>query len=237
MTTHKFQYTGLNEDQLTKFNQLADLLVDQNRVHNLTTITAAEDIYARHFVDSLAALELLDELKPEQSEPPRLLDIGSGAGFPALPLAIALPDWDITSLEATGKKVRFQEHARNSLNLTNFTARQGRAEILAREDTYRENFDVVTARALAELRVLAELTIPFVRVGGHFLAWKGPDPAEEVDSARQAIQLLGGRVRKFYDYQLAQNRKFTIVVIKKVTMTPAEYPREFKNIKKSPLGE
>lgn len=241
------------QDQLAVF---AQLLLDENRTTNLTAIRDLDGIYFRHFEDSLVGLDLLkkEEINPHPSEntckkPLRLLDVGSGAGLPGLVLAIARPEWEIVSLEATGKKARFQRLVAKTLDLKNVFVVEGRAEEMAHHPEYREQFDWVTARAVAALPLLAELCVPFLRPGGHFLAWKGPRLEEELATTQGACLTLGGEISQQVPYQIPlpveENTPETpetgifpgqIVVIRKTTPTPDRFPRPTNAMRKRPLG-
>jgi len=231
--TKAFTYNGLSSQQCQRFQLFAQLIQQQSRIHNLTAITETEAIYIRHFADSLAALAILDVGARQKT----LIDIGSGAGLPGLALAIALPDWQITSLEATGKKLRFQQMVIDELRLTNARVIPGRAETLALDPAYRQAFDVVTARAIADMAILAELAIPLVKVKGKVLAWKGKSCAAELTAANNAIKTLGGRVGRKHNYTLDDKSQMVIIVLDKIAGTQKKYPREFKAIKSSPLGK
>lgn len=235
MSTDNFSYPGLTSEQCSQFDRFADILIEQNKIHNLTRIIDLADVHKRHFADSLAALPMLKEVENEADAPLSLIDIGSGAGLPGLALAIAMPDWQITSVEATGKKVKFQQLVIDELGLTNATAIHGRAEILTNKTAYREKFNIATARALAEMSMLTELALPFVKIGGSFLAWKGPSVNEELNNAQHAIKTLGGQINDSTTYELSEEHKFAIANIIKTHKTPPQYPREYKSIKNSPL--
>lgn len=236
MSAEKFRYSGLSDEQCAKFDVFADILIEANKVQNLTRISERGDIYLRHFADSMAAMGILKRIEEENGCERKLIDIGSGPGMPGLAIAIAMPEWKVTSVEATGKKVIFQQKVRDELGLDNFLAIQGRAEDLARDRVLRESFDVATARGLANMTVLCELTMGFVKVGGSFLAWKGPDIEDELDSAKKGIKKLGGKVKKVHPYELSDEHHFNIIEVGKLAEMSDEYPRVFNIIKRSPLG-
>jgi len=222
--------------QLLRFNAL---LVERNAVMNLTAITDEAAVARLHFLDSLA---LTDLLKTELSRDPhlRVIDIGSGAGFPGIPLAAALPEVQFTLLDATQKRVDFLSDVAEALQLQNVTPLCGRAEELcaANENTTvaRETFSVATARAVAKLSILAELCLPFVRLGGAFLAMKSADTDTELMEASEALEILGGKLEAVHDYTISgTDVPRRIIVIRKNTETPAQYPRRFARIQKSPL--
>ncbi len=200
-------------------------LLEKNQVMNLTAITDPAAVAQLHFLDSLALLDAA-ELAGK-----RVLDVGCGAGFPGVPLKIAEPSIRLTLLDSLAKRMNWLAEVLPGLGVE--------AEIVtARAEDYaaqrREQYDVVTSRAVARLNVLAELCLPFVRVGGQFLAMKGALAQEEVDEARRAIRQLGGKVRNIYEYPVA-GTTHRVVIIEKIAPTPRQYPRAFAKIKKSPL--
>ena len=219
---------GLPETAAAPMARYAQLLLETNQVMNLTAITDPTDVAALHFLDSAALLTLTD-LKGKT-----VADVGTGAGFPGLPLKIAEPSIDLTLLDAQGKRVRFLETVCAQLGLTGVACVHGRAEEFAADR--RESFDIVTSRAVAALPVLCELCLPLVKVGGCFLAMKSVDSDAELDSAKHALELLGGQVESLRDYQIpGTNVYHRLVIIKKFRKTPEKYPRAFAKIKKNPL--
>lgn len=237
MTDPACTFNALSQAQIDRFDLFASLLQEQNDKYNLTTLSTTDEIRTRHFHDSLAALDVIAAICPSKKHA-SLIDIGSGAGFPSLPLAIALPNLNVTSLEATAKKVSFQQLVIDQADIANANVFHGRAEDMAHDKDWRENFDFATARALAPFAILAELALPFVRNGGHFLAWKGPKCDIELAQAKTALETLGGRIVEQVRYTLETEtgkRELRIIVIKKTGKTPAKYPRRFKAIKNDPL--
>jgi len=221
------------------FQTLLEMLIEANKTVNLTRIETPEQIRLRHFLDSLAALNVLDAAAG-QTRGFSMIDVGSGAGFPALAIAIARPQWQVVSLEATDKKVQFQRKVCAALGLNNVRVLHGRAELCAHDPTLREQFDAVAARAVAGLDVLAELTLGFVRQGGLGVFWKGQQGQAEVDVAQAAAGQMGAAFTRLLDYRLPDESNsgaaMTLVVAEKVRKTPQDYPRSnFGVIKKRPL--
>jgi len=208
------------------------ILLRENAKHNLTAITAPEEIRQKHFADSLALLD--DEpcpLPPGSS----LLDVGSGGGFPGVPLKIARPDIALTLLEATGKKARFLALLAQELGIE-ATILHARAEEAAHDPAYREQYDVVTARAVAALPMLCELCLPFVKPGGVFVAYKGPreKAQEELRAAASAIKVLGARIEQVHSESTVYGGR-TRIILRKISQTPANYPRNHGAMTKKPL--
>lgn len=203
----------------------ARAMVKQNEVMNLTAITEDAQVAKLHLLDSLTVLCCAD---------PRgktLIDVGCGAGFPGVPLAIACPEANITLLDSLGKRVKWLEHILPQLGIHAECVTARAEEAVA---SRRESYDFATSRAVARLNLLAELCLPLVRPGGYFLAMKGQDAAEEVQEAERAIRTLGGKVERIAEYPV-EDAVHRVVVIKKVSNTPAKYPRQFAKIKKQPL--
>ena len=221
--------TECGDEQAGKLSLYLDLLLEENRKTNLTAITDKEKAVVLHAADSILASRFIPRGK--------LLDIGSGAGLPAVPLAVMREDVAVTALDATEKKTAFIARASRELGLGNLTVMTGRAEELGRDPRFREQFDSVTARAVARLDVLCELALPFVRVGGVFVALKGKDAGEELRLAQNAAAALGGSVS---DFAVPLNGGEPgivrhVVVVKKISPCPAEYPRRYSKIKSAPL--
>ena len=219
---------GLPETAAPAMARYGALLLETNQVMNLTAITDPADVAALHFLDSAALLTLTDF--KEKS----VADVGTGAGFPGLPLKIAEPSIRLTLLDAQGKRVRFLETVCAELGLADVECVHGRAEGFAADR--RESFDLVTSRAVAALPVLAELCLPLVKVGGAFLAMKSVDSEAELAEAKRALETLGGRVEALRDYGIpGTDVRHRLVIIKKIRKTPEKYPRIFAKIKKNPL--
>lgn len=223
----------LNQDQVDRFEAFYRHLAEWNTRINLTAITGLEQVRVLHFLDSLSAALVLPR---DRLHSWRLIDVGAGGGFPGVPLAIAFPELKVTLLEATGKKVAFLDDLARALNLDNVTTLQGRAEELALQGEYREQFDLAVARAVANMQTLVEYTLPFVRVNGLVVAWKGAEAGEEAEGATGAIQLLGGKLDRLVPVSLpgVEGPRY-LVVIEKVAPTPAGFPRRVGVPSKRPL--
>jgi 16S rRNA (guanine527-N7)-methyltransferase len=226
----------LTPEQQAAFQLYYEELVAWNEKFNLTAITEYEPVQIRHFLDSLSCL-LAEEARQALKRPEaRVIDVGSGAGFPGIPLKLVCSGIRLTLLEATGKKVTFLEHIVAQLGLSTVTALQARAEELAHDPDHREKYDLALARAVADLPVVIEYTLPFCRVGGWVLAQKGETGAAEAWTAQRAIALLGGELRRVVPVELPglpEDR--SLVVIEKVGSTPAAYPRRPGIPSKRPL--
>ncbi len=212
----------LTPAQLAAFETYLRELLDWNQRMNLTSITEPQEVVTKHFLDSLSVGLALRDMPPTVA----LIDVGSGAGFPGLPLKIAWPQLRLTLLEATGKKAGFLEYVVNLLKLTNTTVLTARAEEAGRLPAHRERYDVAVARALAALPVLAEYTLPLVKVGGRVIAQKGQNPADELKQAANALGILGGRARPIQPVTVTGlDSERHLVVLQKIKPTPPQYPR------------
>ena len=216
----------LSDAQIAAFSRYCDLLIEKNAVMNLTAITAPAEIARLHFLDSLALLRLADFREK------RVLDVGCGAGFPGVPLLLGEPSVRLSLLDSTAKRMQWlSDELLPALGLP-AECLTGRAEELI--EGRREAFDLCVSRAVARLNVLCELCLPYVRVGGSFLAMKGPAAADELAEAEKAIRILGGRLREIAEYPLG-DAVHRVVVIDKTRPTPAKYPRRYAKIKQQPL--
>ena len=224
---------NLDGEQAERFQTYYDELTVWNATVNLTAVSGWEEVQTRHFLDSLAASKALPETVLDGSD--GLLDVGSGAGFPGLPLKIAYPRIDLTLLEATAKKTAFLRHVVDKLGLEGVDVVTGRAEEEARRPEMRERFGAVVSRAVARLDVLAELCLPFCVVGGVMVAQKGPQVEEELRQARNAIDILGGRAKDRGMLVTPPAGIGTLVVIEKQRQTPTHYPRRPGIPSKRPL--
>ena len=203
-------------------------LLETNKVMNLTAITEPEDVARLHLLDCAALLNITD------FRGKRVVDVGTGAGFPGMPLRILEPDFDLTLLDSLGKRITFLQRVCDEMGLQRVTCVHARAEEFAAK--HREQYDIATSRAVAALNVLCELTLPLVKVGGRFLAMKAVDSDEEIRGAKSAIAQLGGTVEDIRDYTIpGTDITHRVVVIGKVKPTPAAFPRAFAKIKKAPL--
>lgn len=222
----------LTPDQVEAFELYYRQLVVWNERANLTAITDYEEVQIRHFLDSLSCLQVLTDLSPEA----RCIDIGAGAGFPGLPLKIIRTQLRLTLLESTGKKVSFLEHMVRKLGLQGVELIKGRAEELGRRPDRRESYDVALARAVAQLPVLLEYALPLLKLGGVFVAQKGMEIEDEVEDARSAMEILGGRIKEVKAVQLPGiEAPRHLVVVEKVAPTPQKYPRRVGLPGKRPL--
>lgn len=219
----------LEEAQLDQFDRYAELLVEWNEKINLTAITQPDDICIKHFIDSLL---LADAVKIAKNA--SVIDVGTGAGFPSVPCKIYRSDLDLTLLDSLNKRIVFLENLSEALGV-NTACIHSRAEDAGKLPEMREQFDLATARAVAHLRELSEYCLPFVKVGGYFAALKGYEIEEELEEAKKAIHILGGKIQEVKKYELPGENKRGIVVIKKISQTPTKYPRIAAKMKKNPI--
>ena len=219
---------GLPAEGVPSLLRYGELLVETNKVMNLTAITDPEEIASLHFLDS-AALLTLEDFRNKS-----VVDVGTGAGFPGLPLRILEPTIRLTLLDSLGKRIQFLNRVCQELELTDVACVHGRAEEFAAE--HRESFDLAVSRAVAALPVLCELCLPLVRPSGKFLAMKSVDSDQELEAAKHAIETLGGAVSGVRDYEIPGTEvRHRLILVEKVKKTPEKYPRMFAKIKKNPL--
>lgn len=210
--------------------QYGAMLLEKNQVMNLTAITEPDKVAQLHMLDCAALLNCAN------FEDKTLIDVGTGAGFPGLPLKILVPSLQVTLLDSLNKRVDWLHEVAQSLSLSSLSAIHARAEEQALVKGYRDAFDFATARAVAELRLLCELCLPYVKVGGYFLAMKSTDSQQELDDAQHCIKLLGGRVEEIVDYTIPQTEiVHRVIKIRKVAPTLKGYPRRWAKIQKQPL--
>lgn len=217
------------QDTADKFVGYMDGILEWNEKINLTAIKDRDEFVVKHLVDSILCAGF-----PEYQNSESIIDIGTGAGFPGVPLAIISPDKDFVLADSLNKRLKVINDLTDGLGIYNVETVHGRAEELARNKNFRENFDLCVSRAVANMAVLAEYCLPFIRMGGHLLAYKGPDVNEELKSAEKAIKTLGGKVLRIETTPL-QGYEHNIVVIEKMKKTPAKYPRKAGTPVKEPI--
>lgn len=219
----------LSETQISQFEKYYELLIDWNNKINLTRITEPEEVAIKHFADSLTLLNHYDI-----SENAKVIDVGTGAGFPGIPLKIARPDIQLTLLDSLNKRLVFLDEVCQAMGIDAEIV-HARAEDGGRNPEHREMYDVAVSRAVARLNVLSEYCIPYVKLKGAFVAMKGPEMTEEIQEAEKAVSLLGGKIVKAEEFTIPDNSNRTIVVIEKQRFTINKYPRQGVKIKNKPL--
>ena len=225
------QNINLTDQQKTQFERYFQLLVEWNQKINLTAITEKEEVYLKHFYDSIAPI--LQGLIENQEI--KLLDIGAGAGFPSLPMKILYPQLDVTIIDSLNKRINFLQLLAEELDLEGVHFYHGRAEDFAQDKHFRAQFDIVTARAVARMQVLSELTIPYLKVGGKLLALKASNAPEELTEAKNALNLLFSKVEDNISYTLPNGDPRYITIVEKKKETPNKYPRKAGMPNKRPL--
>lgn len=225
------QNINLTDQQKLQFERYFELLVEWNEKINLTAITEKEEVYLKHFYDSIAPI--LQGLIENQEI--KLLDIGAGAGFPSLPMKILYPQLDVTIIDSLNKRINFLQLLSEELDLEGVHFYHGRAEDFAQDKNFRGQFDIVTARAVARLQVLSELTIPYLKVGGKLLALKASNAPEELTEAQNALNLLFSKVEDNLSYTLPNGDPRYITIVEKKKETPNKYPRKAGMPNKRPL--
>lgn len=221
----------LSPSQLEQFDLYYKLLVEWNEKMNLTAITDEEEVYLKHFYDSLSAAFYFDF-----SGSPSICDVGAGAGFPSIPLKIAFPDIQVTIVDSLNKRITFLNHLASELQLNNVHFYHDRAETFGKLPEHREQYDVTMARAVARMSVLSELCLPLVKVGGVFLAMKAANAKDELKNSHKALTVLGGRLREDHSFLLPiEESERSIMVIDKTKATPKKYPRKPGTPNKSPI--
>lgn len=221
----------VNDVQLEQFSKYRELILEYNKVMDITNITEYEEMYIKHFIDSI----YIDKTELE-IDGKSIIDVGTGGGFPGIPLKFMYPTTSIALMDSLNKRIKFLQAVIDTLNLDDIEALHARAEELARDKHYREKFDIAVSRAVAELRTLTEYCLGFVRVGGYFIAMKGPNFQEELDNSLNAIKELGGNVEKTITYSLPdESGERSIILIKKIKPTPSKYPRGQGKPRSKPL--
>lgn len=219
---------SVSDAQIAQLEDFTARMLDTNKVMNLTRITDPKEIAEKHLLDCASLLQAADFSKKS------VVDVGCGAGFPGMPLHILCPSCELTLLDSLGKRIRFLQGCIDAMNLSNIEAVHARAEAFAAK--HREQYDFAVSRAVAQLNVLAELSLPLVKQGGAFIAMKSKDTDEELERAKKAIRLLGGEIEKIIDYTIPHTEiTHRLVVIRKKNHTPKQYPRPFRKISASPL--
>lgn len=221
----------ISPEQIESFDKYRNLIIEWNKKFNITAITEEEEMNLKHFYDCI----LLNELEIVKNAK-SLIDVGTGGGFPGIPLKILNSKPSYVLMDALSKRIKFLEFVKEDLKLENLKLLHARAEELARKKSYRDSFDLSVSRAVASLNILTELCLPFVKVGGYFISMKGSQASEEFDQAKEAIEKLGGKLYKKIDYSLSENdHERSLIIIKKIKATPDKYPRIFGKIKSNPL--
>lgn len=217
------------DTQLEQFRMYYEMLVEKNKVMNLTGITEWNEVLEKHFLDSISLIRVID-LDQELT----VMDMGTGAGFPGIPLKIVFPKLKVTLADSLNKRVLFLQEVIDSLKLEGIEAIHGRAEDLARDKKYREQYDLAVSRAVANLSTLSEYCLPFVKIGGKFISYKSGEIEEEVSSSKSAVFLLGGKIINSVKFELGESGR-SFIVIDKVNGTPKSYPRKAGTPSKKPL--
>ena len=219
----------LTEKQIEQFLTYYEMLIEKNKVMNLTAITEYDEVIEKHFLDSISLCQVYD-----LSKPVKILDMGTGAGFPGVPLKIAFPEVEITLADSLNKRIKFLDEVVEELGLEKVTTVHARAEELARNKEHRESYDLVVSRAVANLSTLGEYCIPFVKMGGNFISYKSGEVDEEVNAAGKAIKILGGEMKDVYKFDLSDQKR-SFIIIEKIKTTPKTYPRKAGTPSKEPL--
>ena len=219
----------LSDEQLEQFLTYYEMLIEKNKVMNLTAITDFDEVLEKHFEDSLSLIQAVD-LEKSQA----VIDLGTGAGFPGIPLKIAFPNLQITLADSLNKRILFLDDVIRELGLTGIDTVHGRAEDIAKNSDYREKFDLCVSRAVANLSTLSEYCLPFVKIGGKFISYKAGECDEEVSASKSSIFLLGGKISDIKKFELGESGR-AFVIIDKVSGTPKKYPRKAGTPSKDPL--
>lgn len=224
-------HIALSEKQMEQFLQYYEMLIEKNKVMNLTAITEFDEVVEKHFLDSVSLTQQMD-----LHQPLKVLDLGTGAGFPGIPLKIVFPELEITLMDSLNKRVLFLQDVISSLQLQNIEAVHGRAEEAARNKKYRESFDLCVSRAVANISTLSEYCLPFVKIGGSFISYKSSTIEDELKDGKKGIAILGGKVKDVYKFTLSDSKlQRSFVIIEKEKKTPKAYPRKAGTPSKDPL--
>lgn len=224
-------HINLNNTQIEQYVTYYEMMVEKNKVMNLTAITEFDEVIDKHFIDSLSIVKCIDVHNVQS-----VIDVGTGAGFPGIPLKIAFPHLKLTLLDSLNKRVNFLNDVVHALGMNDVVTCHGRAEDYGRRKEFREQYDLCTSRAVANLSTLSEYCIPFVNIGGQFISYKSGNVDNELNASRHAIQLLGGELRDICNYQLpGTDFSRTLITVKKVKPTAKKYPRKAGTPSKEPL--
>lgn len=223
----------LTDEQIEQFLQYYEMLVEKNKVMNLTGITEYEEVIQKHFLDSLSLIRVIPDIASQKLT---VIDLGTGAGFPGIPLKIAFPELEITLMDSLNKRILFLQEVIDALGLKKVSAVHGRAEEMASNATHRQQYDLCVSRAVSNLAVLTEYCLPFVKKGGLFVSYKSADSDAEIQEGKKAISILGGKLTSIDKFQLPDSDlRRALVCIKKVKDTPKKYPRKAGTPAKLPL--
>ncbi|SHO54264.1 16S rRNA (guanine(527)-N(7))-methyltransferase RsmG [Anaerocolumna xylanovorans] len=225
------QSIAISKEQAVQLVQYYEMMIEKNKVMNLTAITDFEEVVTKHFIDSLSIVNIYDIDRPLS-----VIDVGTGAGFPGIPLKIVFPRLKITLMDSLNKRLNFLDEVISELNLKDIGTVHGRAEDLGRNNLYREKYDLCVSRAVANLSTLSEYCLPFVKVGGVFVSYKGVNLKEELDAAQNAVKRLGGNIKGYKEFSLNETIGRSFVVIEKTGNTSTKYPRTAGKPSKEPLS-